>query len=151
MASDECGRVLLLSFPSGLMSPFARLPIHSSIHPSIYPLSSWIQRASEKTQSRNCAQFFFLSFFLSFNPSIHPSNLEAYVHRPAYYLPHSILPFLSLPKTPVRLVPSSSRRTNKPSKSPTFSSPSLGEKKDRRGDPSFRCDRAARLPRQIDA
>lgn len=122
--------------------------IHSSIHLSSFVLDTASERQNPITE---LCPVFFLSFFLSFNPSIHPSNLEAYVHRPAYYLPHSILPFLSLPKTPVRLVPSSSRRTNKPSKSPTFSSPSLGEKKDRRGDPSFRCDRAARLPRQIDA
>lgn len=106
MASYECGRVLMLSYPSGLMGPFARLPIHSSIHPSIYPLSSWIQRASDKTQSRNCAQFFFLSFFLSFNPSIHPSNLEAYVYRPAYYLTAEP-PFLSFP---YRKPPSASSR-----------------------------------------
>lgn len=124
--------------------------IHSSIHPSVLFRPGYSERATSPNHG-TVPSFFSLSSFLSFNPSIHPSNLEAYVHRPAYYLPHSILPFLSLPKTPVRLVPSSSRRTNKPSKSPTFSSPSLGEKKDRRGDPSFRCDRAARLPRQIDA
>lgn len=112
--------------------------IHSSIHLSSFVLDTASERQNPITEL--CPVFFFLSFFLSFNPSIHPSNLEAYVYRPAYYLTAEP-PFLSFPyrKPPsASSRPAHDARTNHPISD--FSSPSLGEWNDRR------CDRAALLP-----